>query len=546
MSKSSIILELGPGRLRAGEVRGGRLTRDAMVRFDASGWDEALNGDLRSLDQPLVSVLAALGVARGTKPIPVGLAYHAPTTACDVFSCPAGGSGGDEAALLALSDSFGDDAAPHPHGVLTVARDAAGEVRMNHRLIAAESDQVAERMTAWLERAGLRAEWIAPMAAFHLCELVDFTMDAGKVEGSVVLRVGEHRAHLAAAVGGRLRLVRHVSLDLATLTDAMTAPLTVRGVDGTREVRWDSEKARTVLMAQGIPDRAAVIEREQGVTGAAVLPALQPVLQRALVEVRQALRFGMEDPERASTRLMVIGPGAAVPHLGEVLAAQLGLAGALPAETTVNEGDLERAASFRTAPVNLLPRRAAAAAGSRRVRYALAAGTALALTWGGIEGFAAYSQTRQIEKQGAAMASTATAAKAFIQQSEAVRAERESLSRLKAAVHGAVGQSPDWGAWFNELATLLPPNAALTDIACSQEGGEARCEVRGSVVIEPGGTDLAGLVQRLEESPLVARLTLGGVQRLASRPGASEFQATIRLVGFTTMDGAPVAEGGTP
>ncbi|MBN8645500.1 MAG: hypothetical protein J0L61_09715, partial [Planctomycetes bacterium] len=79
-----------------------------------------------------------------------------------------------------------------------------------------------------------------------------------------------------------------------------------------------------------------------------------------------------------------------------------------------------------------------------------------------------------------------------------------------------------------------------------QDGGEARCEVRGSVVIEPGGTDLAGLVQRLEGSPLVAGVTLGGVQRQASRPGASEFQATIRLVGFTTIDGAPVAEGGTP
>lgn len=530
MSKSSIILELGPGRLRACEVRAGQITRDATVRFDAPGWDESFRAELNALDQPLTTALAAIGWTRGAKPTHVGLAYHAPTTTCEVFSCPGAGSSGDEAAMLALCDSFGQDAGAHPYGMLGIARDAAGDARQTHRLITAETDETAERLNAWLSRAGLHAEWIAPMPAFHLCELVRSTMENAADRGAVILRVGEHRAHLAAAVAGRLRLVRHVSLDLATLTEALTLPLTVRDTSGTREVRWDADKARSVLLTHGIPERGSVVDPATGVNGAAMLPGLQPVLQRALVEMRQALRFGLEEPERAATRFMIYGPGAAVPHLGEVLAGQLGLAFALPERRGESEGDLERAASFKTPVVNLLPRRAAAAVGSRRVRIAMVAGAAIALGWAGVEGVMAYSQMREIESQRASLAATAAAAEEFIAQSEAIRIERQRLDRLNDAVREVVGDSPDWSAWLNELATVLPPSATLTDIACSQDSNEPRCDLRGTIRLEPGAIDLTGLVQRFEASPLVAGVSLGGVQRSSAVPGASEFQATVRLV----------------
>ena len=52
-----------------------------------------------------------------------------------------------------------------------------------------------------------------------------------------------------------------------------------------------------------------------GLAGTQVVPLLQPVLQRFIVELRQSLRFGLNDNDRANLSLFITGPGSAVKGL---------------------------------------------------------------------------------------------------------------------------------------------------------------------------------------------------------------------------------------
>ena len=69
---------------------------------------------------------------------------------------------------------------------------------------------------------------------------------------------------------------------------------------------------------------------------------LQPIdLQRYIIELRQSLRFGLSDEERADINLTITGPGASLPGLAELLARELDV---------LVEKDKSRVAFDATAP----------------------------------------------------------------------------------------------------------------------------------------------------------------------------------------------------
>ncbi|MFM9957166.1 MAG: hypothetical protein ACKVZJ_03755 [Phycisphaerales bacterium] len=539
MTRSMLLVEIGPGRLQAGLWRSGALDQVHTVLLDESSWEQAWKEGLRPFDAALSEALS---------PLPIGgveavCFYHSPSVVVDVFSSPVAGRSGADAAMLALADAAGFSINDQPHDHCLIRSDPSSvhggveaQARQHHRLIAADSDEAAESVTGWLARAGVRATALVPMAAPHLRRLVDRVTHSEHEGATVMLRIGEHRAHLAASVGGRLRLVRHVSLDLGTLTQALTMPMTVRGPAGTSEVKLSREEARAVFFRVGVPTRDTVIDEARGLTGAAALPVVQPALQRGIVEMRQALRFGLEEPERAGARFVLVGPGASVPGLGEMLAAQLALTPALPTDFSEHQTDLHEAGTqLISVGINLLPRKAAFEQGLRRVKVALLAGAACALAYGFIDGALTWNQTRALLEKAEALREPSRLAREVVDSQAVLEARRASMSALRAAVRKSMGDSPPWSAWISELAQITPAGVTLRDISITtSDQGQARCELRGVMKGEPGARpDLGAFVTALEASPLVAGVILGGTQRSSSASAeqdAVDFQTTVTLV----------------
>src|SRR5262249_38213525 len=123
---------------------------------------------------------------------------------------------------------------------------------------------------------------------------------------------GEHSSVLAAMMNGRLCFVRTLGLGVDALVDALTRPIRVRqGPEGFRpRVTLERGAARDLLLAMGVPGPDVVVDPQRGIDGSAVLPLLQPVVQRICIEVKQSLRFGMEEAAgKAPVRLTIVGPG---------------------------------------------------------------------------------------------------------------------------------------------------------------------------------------------------------------------------------------------
>jgi len=539
VSRATLVIELGPGRLQGGVLRSGRLTPVHSVTLDPAQWEAAWKDALRPLDAPLRAVLAGIGAPA----LPATVLHHSPTAVSDVFSCPARRGSTNEAALLALGDAAGFSLDENPSDAYALATDRSGEPRQTHTLIAAETDEASTALVEWLNRAGVRCESIIPMPACHLRSVVLRTLSecapsrgSGVAPGAgtgarVFLRVGENRSQLAAGIEGRVKLVRHVALDIQTLVDALALPLTVRGPDGTSEVRLGRDEARSILFRIGIPERDTVIDQDRGITGAAVLPALQPVLQRALVEMRQSLRFGLEEPERSTCQFVLLGLGALVPRLGDVLAAQLSLPAALPSIPETAHTDLEEAvAQLPKLPINLLPRRAAAGVGARRVRLALVGGTALALAVGAADAGLTWMQLREASAHAETLRASTSHARKFLAAREHLQERREAIDKTLAAADKAAGASPDWSAWLTELAGITPDGVRLAEITMSADGPQPKCEVRGVVRSDSGRADPIAFIKALQASPLVSQVALGATQRAASGDGSTDFQATISLL----------------
>lgn len=543
-----LLVEIGPGRLQAGVWRGGKgaaLSPVHTVLFDESTWEASWKDGLRPLDAPLREALAGVGVSPRSMET-IGF-YHSPTAVAEVFSCAGGSRASSEAALLALSEAAGFELGENPHDHCVIGVDPsrglpAGTARQTHRLICADTDVGAGAFTAWLERAGLRVKAIAPIAAAHTRTLVEQATSSEHEGATVMLRVGEHRSQLAASVGGRLKLVRHVSVDVGTLTQALTMPMTVRPVGnsegGTTELRLSAYDARNLLFRVGIPERDAVIDESRGLTGAAALPLLQPVLQRAIVEMRQSLRFGLEEAERAGARLVVVGPGSEIPKLGAMLAAQLGLTAALPRCPGEHRTDLEEAgAQVARLGINLLPYGSALTQGVRRVRMALMAGAACAVVYAGIDGVTTWAHTRELRGRIATLEGTTREAREFLESKQKIGVRDASLSGLQRSIDRAVGDSAPWSAWLAELAAMTPANVKLRDVTMSAEGGVAKCDVRGVMTAADGArADIGAFVGTMEKSALVTGATLGATQRGAAEGSGVEFHASVTLLRLPLLD----------
>ncbi len=550
MRRKSIAILLTPSRLEVVLLCGGRAEGGVVTSLDAASWETAWSAALRPLDEALRASVETVN-GRGLE---ATVLHAGPEALVQLFSYPGKRLQAQHAATLALGEQFGGPLAECPHAVSFVGADREGEPVQSHFIGCANTEHGARLVADWAVRAGLKIGRIAPVEAGTLASMAQRAVE-GKDPGVLVsLRLGEDGSALGASDGGSLRMLRPVDVDMGVLVEAITRPIQTE--QGGASVTLTHEEARAMLFEHGVPERAAVLDAGRGLRGSDLLPLLQPVLQRCVVQVRQTLRFGLDDGAKSHARLRVEGPGSRIPGLAALIAEETGLplesAGGTGAgfdSPGYGEGDLMTALAALPRDVSLVPRAVAAAQRERKFKRMLAAGVALAGAAVGIDAAMTSAEYGATLGQIRAVSASAAEARSLLEARTAYESRRGALGAVKNAAGSLLGGGVPWSAVMREIALAAPTEIRIIELSTRREGGGSVLFLRGYLLSPDGSTPdprgIGAFLNTLAESPLCASVSMGDTQRsMMESRGALQFSATVRCheLPLLALAGSEVSE----
>jgi Tfp pilus assembly protein PilN len=421
-----------------------------------------------------------------------------------------------------------------------VGRDARGEARQTHLVAAADRQDVLQAIVTLVEEAGLTFAVAAPLDAAVAARVVSVALrERGGARGW--LYVGEHASLFVIANDGVLRFCRRIDLGLDAVVQALTRPIRGAGQDGAVEL--DVDEARAVLREHGIPERDDVIHERRQLTGARVIPLLQPVLQRLIVELRQSLRFGLSDEDRAGLELTITGPGAALRGLDRLIDDELEVPtardsryeGCVWFEPTAGAGELLDAMEQRRflRGFALLPRELDQRRRIARLRRWMWTGAAAAIVVIAVNAFTNRHRLDEARREADAYASVRDA-EALQETGQRLQAALQAMSAFRAAIDQEMGRRVDFRACLHELSRLTPPSVRFTSVNFRQDASETLGTVVGFAFAptdQPGQTELEAFIAQLRSSPLfrdpeLSQVTWGEIN---GREG-ERFEATFGAI----------------
>lgn len=527
MSGKHVCIEISPSRLEVSVITGGVVTRSAAAAPDREDWTNEWPAGLDSISARLKKLIAEAGA----KGLPARIFYTAPGAGCSVTSCPVGLSAesAGAAALLSLAAQCTFAIESSPSSTFSIGSDRSKTNPQRHTLAIADSDETVTALWTLAREVGVKPIGVVPAEAIELISAARLALERGA--GGAVLWVGDHSSVLAAGSAGRLVFVRALAVGLDSLRAALLRPLRVRR-DSIDAVTLTPDEARLALAKTGIPTAIDIIDVDRGITGAAVLPALQPVLQRMCVEIKQSLRFGLSDEERSAMSIVLAGPGSAVNRLAEVLDGQSGT------KVVKAEGAGAKAGAHVNWPDRLSLRPLAQQHVQRinRVRVAVVAGVALA---GGLMAFqwqSAQDRLGPAEARLTQLTQTAEQIGRFSAEQARAAESRVRLAQAEARIRSGLGDTADWSGVLRVLGETTSDKVRLTSVEMRIERGDPQCSVRG--VMQAGKkNDPAAVITKyiddLSALPIVRNVRLGATQRTASGSSQTQkFELGIRLLGL--------------
>lgn len=542
MTRTRVVISLSRTRLVATRIGHGRTAASFSVGIDPERHEHAWEEGLRPLDKPLARALKAIE-GEGAD---VSVLISSPQTISHVVSLPISGRRAMAAAKLALADNASFPLSQNPWGIIPLGADHSGSPPQNHFLAMAEGVDCARTIEEWVERAGCRVAHIAPAEGCLYKAVVGRLLSRSVAGVETALHFGEQASVFAAAGDGRLHFVRRIDLGIDLLIDALKRPLHPRS-DPEKTIELSEEEARRILFEIGVPGPKDVVDESRGLVGADLLPVMQPALQRCVVEIKQSLRFGLDEHQRSVATLKIDGPGALIP----------GLRGVLGAETDLDTD--ERTAPISERPThleahsdlvslslgdgridsNLLSPSTSMRRAMRRIEKGLWWGSAAAailiaaeaaLLWGSLERTTQYISAIQPAAQQAREASDIE---------DRARKATARLAATSARIRTSLGHRINWDAWLGEISRLTPASIRLTDMATVINREGATAELRGYAIGEASGRireSLTEYIETLRACPLVKSVDLGGTQRAAlDKQEAQQFEITVQLVSVPTL-----------
>ena len=505
-----IVIGISPSCVRMATLRGRAIDQFERTFIDPAQWEEVWAKGLRPLDEHLVTMMRALKVAPNCRATVV---YHSPTVVADVFGVATNASNAKQAALLATRESLMGDpsswrATQHILAHESRSADGGGRTQV---LTVAEQSAALESLSAMLHRCGLRLKGAVPAKS---ALVVSTSKSAHKLPAeprSAIVNLGDHTTVLASGDSTRLTFARSVEFGYGQLAEGMLRAL--RG-NGSSEA-MDRATAYEALFRFGIPQRGQLIDTARGIAAAAVLPSLQSVLQRYVVEIRQSLRFAFKEGELARANIYITGAGASIPGLAASLSAQLDLP-VEQFETPRTEsrsigadeafGDILECLEVADVAPSLVPPSIETTIRHRRVMSCLRIGVASAIALLATEALTLRTQSREIDDALAEVRPRVDGIRQRQMKTSNAALAAYSVNAAASMIANHMGEHPDWSALMGELSRLTGPQIELTEIAASYPAEAKRASVltlRGTAKEQAEGDPLSTFLERLTASPLI-------------------------------------------
>jgi len=492
-------------------IAAARLGRDGAIAASASrslgapiSRDAWTNG-LQELDAPLQEVLGQLGRVRLAQ---ARVIYRGTESVSELVRVPTSNAlAAREATALALSDVAAFQVDEHASDIITLQRREGTTLCLG----AADRAEHLDALTALLGRAGIRVGSFCPLAAAMIAGLARRSETSGAAGAELHVHIGEDQTTLLTRHQGVIELAREVDFGLVHVVDALANQL--RRVEGdgapSPSAAEHAALARTLLHERGL----ATSGRREGTLDRSCMVAIQPALQRLVVEVRQTLRFGFGDGSNQNARIFLHGPATRVPHLGdylcEVFSDEIRVA-----PSGDHDLDIECALAGRTTPT-LLPPATLARRAVSRVRRLSAAGAAVAL---GLVALEYESVTRSLAREQVHAAETSARLADARQRSallEQARAEETRVALNLASLRSTLGLSARLAPALEAVALASPAEIRLTDLRLADSQSGPGLTLDGVVV---GGNEraaadvLRAFVRSLESDAAFASVRLGATR----------------------------------
>lgn len=421
--------------------------------------------------------------------------------------------------------------------------DASANPPRRHLIAAADRDECVQAVADLIESLGLLPERITPVDAAAIMSTVrPALVHRGPTRGW--LHVGEAQSWLVVVQQQHLCLFRPIRFGVGALADVLTRPICINGARGEFSLAVDD--ARAMLLEHGVPDRDLVLDESTDLHGRHVLPLLQPVLQRVIVELKQSLRFGLTEAQRRELAIHLCGRGAGIAGLATILGGAL----ECPVEIFDPGGEdqaallscgLSREQCLRATErgPNLLPAASislhAARRFNRRVWLGLAAGLALIA----LDARRLDLRIQESSERLVSLSDQIDDAAARQHEFKRRRAREAGWAQLENSWTAAALLSPDYGAVLREVALAAPVEIRLTRLESANTPLDALTGPAApapDLAIEAYATgsapdeSLADFIARLRRSPLIESVVLGSTLRSElDGEAARRFQAKITL-----------------
>ncbi len=504
----------------------------------AEAWPESL--------RELTDHFHAMVAKAGLKGAPATVLYKSATSACGVYPCPvaAGSKGCEQAVQLAFADACEMDLSVHPFGLARIAGDrpepeAGGLPQQAHYVAGADEDASLQALSTWVASAGLRPDQFVPLESLALVGAAREALRLADKHGPVaVLNATEGASALAVASAGKLWFVRQLAVGKAALVQTLTRGVR-RSASDASPIALTFQEAREAIGRFGIPgpqDSLGAFEKLGGLTGAQVLPLLQPVLQRWTVELKQSLRYGLPKDVRERARLVMIGAGRRVAHLEAIFAAEAGLEILACAGDDLGEAKPAWAVwqALRRSSVGLVPRTMQTTLRAREFRRMLAAGCVAAAAVVGANGWLTQRDVREAHARIAQLRQETEALRPATLAFERVTRARAGLDQAAAQAESILGDRVAWADWLAALNAAVPEGVRVASIRLGTENRQPVCVLSGRT--DPGTADqtsgrIKAYLDELALVPLTQACRIGRTERIGTQGRAFQtFEISVQLV----------------
>jgi hypothetical protein len=532
-----IMIGLSPTFLRVAATSGGKVSEHGVVvhPLEPGDWDQIWNQRLTQLDTPLQDAIKTLGVGKGA---PARVVYIGPKASAEVFNIPAEGATALKAAEMSLRESLTDKNASCPLAVHTLHRDSAndeGDQARSHILGVSDSAPGSNIVGAWVRRSGLEIEGLIPAKAAALALAVKTATTQPESGSHAVLWVGEHVTALAGWHRGRLVFARAIDFGFWLLGDAIYRAARAQG-----NANFGRQDAYRLLFGSGVPRRGQVVDADLRLSAEHVLPFMQPVIQRYVVETRQTLRFGIPESELPRTSLILSGPGSSVPALASLLEPQIDVVinrnAAADQPGFMQNAGYSELLGLETSGFSLMPPAEADRRINRRLNASLRVGAMAAVM--GLVAMAGwnYSQTSKASRQLRQLEDRTDAMNQHAIMRERAERMANDIGSASKVIRETLGNRPRWMAALAMVSKACGETVELNHIAGgfpAENGGVPVLTLSGTAwpsgQASKGGDSLGAFLDRLTGSPLVTSAKIVSTHADVNGGEAKTFVISVQL-----------------